>query len=187
MSPHRSRGDEGRFRIDWTVPEPVGRLNISLRADTVREFERRKTVLRKLVEDSQLGVLVALKRGDSTIEALVEADRAGRLKGAGVLSDLKLRANLWTAVEDTLPAMGASKETRRRYRTSFRTLATLSEAGLGRMCEEYARRGRVIWNHLVRKRLEAEFLGAERRAFRGCLCGRMGGDGSTSPSATTHD
>ena len=45
MSPHRSRGNEGRFRIDWAIAEPVGRLNISLRADTVREFASMRPVL----------------------------------------------------------------------------------------------------------------------------------------------
>lgn len=184
MSPHRSRGGEGRYRIDWTVSEPVGRLNISLRADSVREFERRKAVIRKLVEDSQLEVLMALKRGDISVESLIEADRGGRLKGAAVLSDLKLRANLWTAIEETLPAMGTSKETRRRYRTSFRTLATLPEAGLGKKSRvqdvasvpwtrlraiwEQAGKSPADWNHLRRgvSRFLTVLLGDVHHPFR---------------------
>ena len=184
MSPHRSRGSEGRFRIDWTIAEPVGRLNISLRADNVREFERRKSVVRKLVDDSQLEVLLALKRGDVTIESLVDADRAGRLKGAAILADLKLRGNLWSVVNETLPAMGLSPETRRRYATSFRTLSSVSEARLGpnarvhdlssvpwsklRAAWEGAGKSPADWNHLRRavSRLLSVLLGDVHHPFR---------------------
>lgn len=184
MSPHRSRGNEGRFRIDWTVAEPVGRLNISLRADNVREFERRKAVVRKLVDDSQLEVLLGLKRGDVTIEALVEADRAGRLKGASVLADLKLRRNLWETVNEILPSMGLSGETRRRYGTSFRTLASIREARLApnarvqelasvpwvklRAAWERGRKSPADWNHLRRavSRFLTVLLGDVHHPFR---------------------
>jgi integrase len=155
-----------------------------LRADTVREFERRKAVVRKLVDDSQLEALLALKRGDITIESLVEADRAGRLKGAAILADLKLRGNFWAVVNETLPAMGLSKETRRRYGTSFRTLGSISEARLGpnarvqdlasvpwtklRAAWDRAGKSAADWNHLRRavSRFLTVLLGDVHHAFR---------------------
>jgi hypothetical protein len=180
--------DETRYRIDWTVPEPVGRLNISLGTQNRQRFERRKAVLRKLLDDSQLEVLLAVKQGTVTIEELVEADRAGRLKGAAILANLKVRANLWAAIEETLPAMGGCDDTRRRYRTSLRVLETLPDKKLRkklsrkarvqdlvsvpwtqlRSAWQRARKSPADWNHLRRavSHFLTVLLGDVRHPFR---------------------
>lgn len=125
MSPTRTSGAAGgSFRFD-RVFEGVGRIQRSSGTDNKAEFRRRDVILTKLFENAQLETLRSFQRGDVTIEQLVEADRGGRLKSAELLSDMALRQPLWTAISDTLPRMGSSDETRRRYFTSLAKLQRL--------------------------------------------------------------
>jgi integrase len=188
MSTNELVADTKRYRIDWALPEPVGRLNISLNTKNRQQFERRKVVLRKLLDDAQLDVLLAVKNGATTIEELVEADRAGRLKGAEILGNLKLRANLWTSIEEVLPSMGGCEDTRRRYRTSLRLLQTTPDKPLRKKLGSKARvleltaapwtqlratwqrtgKSAADWNHLRRavSRFLTILLGDVQHPFR---------------------
>jgi integrase len=64
-----------------------------------------------------------------SIEEIIEADAGGRL-GQGV-DGVKLSANLWDAVEATLPKMGKSVATRSRYARSFKALQKKASRELG--------------------------------------------------------
>ena len=130
MSPTKTSGIAGgSFRFD-RVFEGVGRIQRSSGTDRVAEFRKRDAILTKLFENAQLEVLRSFQRGDVTIEQLVEADRGGRLRSADLLSDMAVRQPLWTAVSDTLPRMGSSDETRRRYYTSLAKLQRLGSRWL---------------------------------------------------------
>ena len=160
MSPARTGSGRGNFRFDRLFPG-VGRVATSSGTTNVREFRRRDGILTKLFEQAQLEVLRAFQRGDVTIEQLVEADRAGRLRSADLLSDLSLRQNLWVAIEQTLPSMGKSPETRRRYYTSLKKLRTRNVLAKDATVSELARvdwkvlsggweESTADWNHLRR-------------------------------------
>jgi hypothetical protein len=87
-------------RFDRVFPEPIGRIRNSSNVivtdrKSQKEFDRRDGVLTRLHENAQVGTLVAFKRGDVSIEQLVEADREKGLVKADLLSDLKRREFLW--------------------------------------------------------------------------------------------
>lgn len=145
MSPHRMRGSRGHFRIDRVFGN-VGRINVSSGTSNPKEFRRRDGILTKLYESAQLEVLRAFQQGALSMEQLVDADRAGRLRSAELLSDLTLRENLWAAVEKTLPAMGKSSETRRRYYTSLKKLRERSQLGRDAQVGDLVR---VEWKRLA--------------------------------------
>ena len=130
MSPARIPGGESsNFRFD-RVFQGVGRVQRSSGTNRIGEFRKRDAILTKLFENAQLEVLRSFQRGEVTIEQLVEADRVGRLKGADLMSDMALRQPLWNAVDATLPKMGSSDETRRRYFTSLAKLQRLGHRWL---------------------------------------------------------
>ena len=130
MSPTRTGNESGAsFRFDRLFAG-VGRIQRSSGTTRLGEFRKRDAILTKLFENAQLEVLRSFQRGDVTIEQLVEADRVGRLKGADLMSDMTLRQSLWAAIEDTLPKMGTSDETRRRYHTSLAKLQRLGQRWL---------------------------------------------------------
>jgi hypothetical protein len=116
----------GNFRFN-RIFKGVGRIRQSSGTRKIGEYRERNAILTKLARAKQRDVLRAFKRGDLDIDDLVEADREGELDGAKLLARIKLRKNLWTAIEETLPAMGKSAETRDRYRTS---LAKLKRVGV---------------------------------------------------------
>lgn len=87
------RAGRGKFRFDRVFPG-VGRIHISSGTTNALEFRRSNSVLTKLFESSQIEVLKAFQHGAITIEQLVDADRAGRFRGADLLSDLALRKHL---------------------------------------------------------------------------------------------
>lgn len=160
MSPHKMRGSRGNFRFDRVFPG-VGRINVSSGTTSAQEFKRRDAVLTKLFDSSQLEVLKAFQQGSITIEQLIDADRAGRLRSAELLSEVALRQNLWAAAEQTLPAMGKSPETRRRYYTSLKKLRERSKLGKDAKVADLARvewkklaggweESSADWNHLRR-------------------------------------
>jgi integrase len=108
----------------------VGRISCSSRTTDYKEFRRRDGIVTKLADSSQIEVLRALKDGRITIEQLVEADREQRLKTSDLMGMLTLRRPLWTTITATLPAMGRSEATRKRYEVSLAALKTKGAAFL---------------------------------------------------------
>lgn len=160
MSPHRTRGTRGHFRFD-RVFAGVGRINTSSGTSNAQEFRRRDGILMKLFDSAQIEVLQAFQQGAISIEQLVDADRAGRLRTAELLSDLALRENLWAAIERTLPSMGKSAETRRRYYTSLKKLRERTRLGADAKVADLSRipwkilssnwgESAADWNHMRR-------------------------------------
>jgi integrase len=110
-------GKTGSFRLDRLFPG-VGRINRSSGTTKVKEFQRRDQLLTELFEHAQLDALRAFKRGDVSIEELLEAKRQGRLTSAALVSDIALRANLWTKLDEIYPAVDRDQKTAHRYRVS---------------------------------------------------------------------
>ena len=95
-------------------------LRKSLGTPDRRVFRQRVALLEKLVKLEQFELLRAFQNDEITIEELVEADVRGRLVQG--IDGVKLAANLWDAIEETLPKMGKSPATRQRYQKSFKAL-----------------------------------------------------------------
>jgi hypothetical protein len=74
-------------------------------------------------------VLRAFKRGELSIEQLVEADANGKLKSRALLAEISLRAELWTAIDAALPKWG--RESRRAGATSRRSRSCARAARSG--------------------------------------------------------
>lgn len=178
---------DGSLKID--VVTPIGRLNRHTGFYTKKQLRAVKTIIAKLIEDSQLGVLQALHDGTITFQQLVDADREGKLTGTKVLDSVRVREKLATAVDRCLPNMGRSKETRRRYGTSLVKLqsirdlsaksgavldgATLTVGALAEIdwkaLEKRAQwKSSADWNHLRRaiSALLTVFFGTEHHEFR---------------------
>ncbi len=111
-------GSPLRFNRDFSR-NGIGRITNSSRTTDPNEFRRRDDLLTKLHDSGQFEVLRAFKSGSLTIESIVDADREGRLRGAELMVYLVLRRPLWEAIEETLPLMGRSEPTRKRYRLSL--------------------------------------------------------------------
>ena len=115
--PRRSGAPPARFDIRFPG---VGRIREPTRARTWQDYDRRKAVVYKLFENSQLDILRAFRSSEVTIEQLVDADR--QEKSLATLDDLKLRAPLWPTVDRALAKMKCSKATKLRYRVSWDAL-----------------------------------------------------------------
>jgi integrase len=101
----------------------------------------------------------------------VSADREQPLKSADLLGLLTLARPLWQAIEATLPSMGASDQTRKRYEVSLAavrtkgrkslderaTVADLEGVRWGELRGEWGR-SPADWNHL--RRAISAFLSA---------------------------
>jgi integrase len=129
MSPGKT-GADGCFRFDRQI-KGVGRLWQSSGTKKLAEFRRRDQLLTKLIRNQQLEVLRAFKRGEITIGDLLEAERQRRLDADTLLQDLALTKPLWATIDATLPTMGKSPETRRRYHVSFVALRRRATRVLG--------------------------------------------------------
>lgn len=136
-----------RFNRDFSR-NGIGRITNSSRTTDAQEFRRRDLILTKLHESGQFDVLRAFKRGALQIEELLEADREGRLRSAELLPYLSLKRSLWAAIEDTLPQLGRSPATRKRYRVSL--LKSLREKAAAFLPADarVADLERVRWNDL---------------------------------------
>lgn len=126
MTPARTGKGSGNFEFDRVFPG-VGRLRKSSGTANLREFRRRDALLTKLFETSQVELLRAYRRGDITIEQLIEHDRHSH--GGESLLTVRTKAPLWATVEATLRTMGRKEGTRARYALSFRQLRAAT--GLG--------------------------------------------------------
>ena len=151
-----------RFNRDFTRIG-VGRITRSSRTTNEREFNRRNDILTKLAESAQIDALKAFRNGAITIEQLVDADREQRLKSADLLGVMMLQRDLWAVVTETLPRMGTSDGTRKRYEVSIAALRRKLGPGLGthptigdlervqwRELREKWGRSPADWNHLRR-------------------------------------
>jgi integrase len=135
-----------RFNRDFTRIG-VGRITRSSRTANPKEFQRRDMILTKLAESSQIEVLRAFRENRISIEQLVDADREQRLRSADLLGLLTLQRPLWDAVTYTLPNMGATDQTRKRYEVSFDALRKKGSVYLGDRAT-VSDLARVPWNEL---------------------------------------
>lgn len=146
MTPARTRSGDFRFEIDWTATLGF-RIDRSAETTHLREYNALVHLLYQLRKNGQVDVLRAFAKGRIPIAALKQAKRAKRLESDTLLADLALYQPLWHnadacpkrkdpaaehgdaclgAVDRTLPSMGRSPETRRRYETSFVKLRQLA-------------------------------------------------------------
>lgn len=157
------------FRFDRVFPEPVGRITSSAGTSSRKEYHDRDRILTRLADDAQLGVLLAFKRGEVSIEELVEADRQGRLRGSAILADVKLRQPMTAAIAALLPEKPPIGTARRGYWQSLRDLCTLAppyRIGIGKF-DASATVGdleRVDWEGLKAWWLAPKALGGRGRS-----------------------
>lgn len=93
-------------------------LDINARTSNTKLFNARERLVDQLVADSQVEVLKALAAGTLSIELIESYAREHGVAGAGLAAQVRLSANLWDALDATLPQMGASEKTRARYMVS---------------------------------------------------------------------
>jgi integrase len=101
------------LRDDW---KPV--LDINARTRSRKVMASRERLVDQLVADSQVDVLKALAAGTLAIELVEAYAREHGMAGAGLAAQVRLSAPLWGALYETLPQMGGSEPTRRRYEVS---------------------------------------------------------------------
>lgn len=118
MTPSRTNGDSGSFMIERRFKN-VGELKKSTGTESIRVHNQRVALVEKLHARGDYELLRQWKRDETTIEALVEMDRAERL-GQGV-SDVKLIAPLWATIDRVFATLKPTK-TNERYRTSLSAL-----------------------------------------------------------------
>lgn len=118
MTPSRTNGDTGSYMIERRFKN-VGELKKSTGTESLREHNRRVALIEKMHARGDYELLRQWKKDETTIEALVEMDRAERLgQGAG---DIKLRAPLWPTIDAVFAKLKPTK-TNERYRTSLAAL-----------------------------------------------------------------
>jgi integrase len=93
-------------------------LDINARTKSTKVFNSRERLIDQLVADSQIEVLRALAAGTLAIEVVESYAREHGAAGGGMAAQVRLSVSLWDALDATLPAMGASEATRKRYMTS---------------------------------------------------------------------
>lgn len=121
MTPTRTSGSRGGNLEIRRRFKGLGKpLRKSLGTPDKKQFRQRVALLEKLVKLEQYELLRAFQDDDITIEQLIEADANQRL--AQGMDGVRLTANLWDAIEATLPKMGKAPATRARYARSFRAL-----------------------------------------------------------------
>lgn len=101
----------------------IGFVQLATRATTEREHHRRVVLFDDLAADSQIEVIRALLDDRVTWGELIEAKRKKQLEGAAVLASVALDRDLVTAIRETLPRMGKSASTRKRYAVTAAQLA----------------------------------------------------------------
>lgn len=104
-------------------------LDINARTKSRKVLASRERLIDQLVADSQVEVLRALAAGTLAIEVVEGHVREHGAAGAGLAAQIRLGVNLWTALEETLPSMGASTATRDRYTVSRDQLKKRLPAG----------------------------------------------------------
>lgn len=108
-------------RIRRTV-EGIGFVQLATKAKTQREHARRVVLFDELLEDDQIDVIRALLDERVTWAELIDAKRRGELKGGHILASVRLDRALVEAIGETLPKMGKSPATRKRYGVTLRQI-----------------------------------------------------------------
>lgn len=103
-------------------------LQITSKAPNERLYARHVTVIDELIADEQIAVLKSVIAGETSLGQLIEAKRRKELTGAGVLANIAIQQPLWAAIDATLPKMGKSLETRKRYAQTARSLKLRASA-----------------------------------------------------------
>jgi integrase len=149
----------GELRLNWQRKD-VGRITRVSGETTPRALAQCHALLDKLYRKGHLDVLDALRDGQLSMRQIRQLDKSGRIDwDAEYLGDALVGLQpVWPAIERTLPRMGGSLATRRRYAYSFQALAEVAQ--LDRLTiDELARvdwsgllaqwpNGPVDWNHL---------------------------------------
>lgn len=135
-----------RYEVNRNIPGLPGLFRLPTGAKSAAEHALRLALVEKLVRAGQLDTLLALQEKALSWNDLLEADREGALHHA--LDRLQLRRPLWAAVESRWPEPGTS--TTRRYRVSFRKLATMGLRELGPRAR-VSDLARVDWAALCRR------------------------------------
>lgn len=78
---------------------------------------------------------------------MIEADRQRRFRSIDLLADIVMRKNLWEAIDATLPQMGRTAVTRKRYEVSLDALNAMASGFLNKSAT-LADLERVPWNEL---------------------------------------
>lgn len=146
------------FRVDRWFGD-IGRINLVSGATTRAEHRKRDAMLTELYDTGRLELLRAIKRCDLTINEVFSAQRAGRL--GFVANDVKLKRNLWDALDTWEPTSALAAASRVRNATSIRALrrsnvlgpgATIGDLGAVDWAALRARwpTGPTGWNHVRR-------------------------------------
>ena len=106
-----------RIRRDLTRMG-VGVLQVTSPATSRRAIERHHAIVDRLIEDSQVEVLRAVKERRVSLDQLADLERRGMLTGAQVLASVQLQRPLFEALDGALEAMGRNPVNRRRYQVS---------------------------------------------------------------------
>jgi len=100
----------------------LGRLRISAGTTSAKVAARREALVDALLADAQVDVLRALQAGTLPIELVDAHVREHGMGASGLLAQVTLSGGLWEALEATLPSMGRSAATRRRYQVTVLAL-----------------------------------------------------------------
>jgi integrase len=130
MTPARTSGKRGgNFEIDRVIEGLDKPLRKSLGTPDLKKFRQRVALIEKAEKLEQYELLRAFQNDEISIEEMIEADARGKLREG--IDGVKLNANLWDAIEVTLPSMGKTAATRYRYQTSFKALQKKAAKTLG--------------------------------------------------------
>jgi integrase len=125
MTPQRTSAG-GQFRTDWRRKE-IGRIRVTF-GHSIKEHLRAVHLLDDLYKNNQLDVLQALQARRVTIQELLAAKTAGRLKRDDILVDLRLRQPLWSTLEAMVDRRPGGAKHHVRLMTSLKKLAKSAEA-----------------------------------------------------------
>ncbi len=186
----------GKLQIDRVLPG-VGRFKLSSGVTNKRDFHRRNDMITRLSEEGKADVLMALKERKLSIDAVYAACQG---TGTTSMAALTATANLWTTIDELLPSLGTSPETRKRYELSLSKLedcgilpVTATVADLTKVKWDEVRphfRGAADWNHLRRAlgTFLTQHLGSVTHQLRGEIMGRIKGEKEASePTTVTLD
>lgn len=87
----------------------VGLLDVTGGASGRRAIERYHAVVDKLIEDSQVEALRALKERQLSLDELVDLDRRGMMTGTGVLAAVKLQRPFFAAWDAVAPRLASGR------------------------------------------------------------------------------
>lgn len=103
------------YRLDITLPDPVGRINRRSLATNSREFGAEKQVIYDLWKLGQIDVLLDYKAGRLDMAHLLHSKRTKMLDSDHLRTTLRTQEPFADAFRATLPRLGKSPETRVYY------------------------------------------------------------------------